>query len=83
MTTTTNASAILAQAEGSGEDHPLSAAICLLEEAIDYEHEEFDGDPNTDSHISGADLIDWFAVFRERAKDVVAAARAARINEQD
>ena len=55
----------------------------MLEEAIDYEHEEFDGDPNTDSHISGADLIDWFAVFRERAKDVVAAARAARINEQD
>ena len=32
---------------------------------------QFDGAPDTDLNVSGADLVDWFCAWRERAKAVV------------
>jgi len=39
----------------------------LMHEALDYEAEAFDGD----AAANAADLVDWFAEWRERAKAVV------------
>jgi len=39
----------------------------LMVEALDYEAEAFD----KDEAVNAADLVDWFAAWRERAKAVV------------
>lgn len=39
----------------------------LLRELVDYEHKAFDGDFDVD----GAELVEWFAEFRQRAKGLI------------
>lgn len=43
----------------------------ILHEAVDFEAKAFDDDQN----ISGADLIEWFADWRRRARAIVRAHR--------
>jgi alkanesulfonate monooxygenase SsuD/methylene tetrahydromethanopterin reductase-like flavin-dependent oxidoreductase (luciferase family) len=39
----------------------------LLADALDYECEAFD----TDSEVNGADLVEWFAEWRLRVREVI------------
>lgn len=42
----------------------------LLTEALGAWKEQFEGDPNeSNCDISGADFLDWFAEWRQRAQD--------------
>lgn len=46
----------------------------VLRDALAYEVAQFDGPPDTDIRVSGADLVDWFSQWRTRAKVALAAA---------
>lgn len=43
----------------------------MLLEALRYEADQFDGDPDLPLDVSGADLVDWFTDWRERVKRVL------------
>lgn len=43
----------------------------VIEEALEYEKEEFEGGPDDPINISNADLTDWFCQWRETAKRVL------------
>jgi len=53
----------------------IGDAFALLAEAASYEREKFEGDPDTDLNVSGADMVDWFSGFRNRADTLVNAER--------
>lgn len=44
----------------------------VLEEATQSWAEQFDGEEETDLRVSGADLLDWFAQWRVKAKAALA-----------
>lgn len=51
--------------------NPLSTLIDLINEAVAYQADQFDGDPDTDISVSGADTVDFLANWRMRARDAV------------
>lgn len=51
------------------------ALLSVLERAVAVYSDQFDGDPDSDLHVSGADLVDWFTAWREEAKAAIRAAR--------
>lgn len=42
----------------------------VLEDALDYRRDAFEGDES----VSGADLVEFFSIWRERAKNAIAKA---------
>ena len=48
----------------------------LLAEALGAWSEQFDGPEDHDLSISGADLVEWFAEWRLRARDQLSAQSA-------
>lgn len=46
----------------------------VLIEALQAWGEQFDGEPDSDLDVSGADLVDWFAQWRLRAREALKAA---------
>ena len=40
----------------------------IIRDALAYEAEEFDGPADLDLSVSGADLVDWFTDWRQRAR---------------
>lgn len=60
----------------------IADAFALLEEAARYEREKFEGDPDTDLNVSGADLVDWFSDFRERADTFVKSEQESSVGGQ-
>jgi hypothetical protein len=55
----------------------LAALESLVREMLAYEAEEFDGPPDMPLDVSGADLVDAFADWRERLKAVLSDAPQA------
>lgn len=53
---------------------PQLLAACKA--ALEYHAEEFDGPPDADLNVSGADLVDWFAQWRQTVRPLVAAVEA-------
>lgn len=51
----------------------------LMREALEYQAECFDGPDDEDLSVSGADLVDWFAAWRERLKEVIGADTPAEL----
>jgi histidinol dehydrogenase len=49
-----------------------SEARKVLTEAVQAWADQFDGVDETDLEVSGADLVDWFADWRDRAKAALA-----------
>lgn len=49
---------------------PLQRMTTLFTELIAYEAEKFDGTAQ-ELNVSGADLVDWFSGWRERAKELL------------
>lgn len=49
---------------------PLERMTALLTELLAYEAERFEGSAE-DLNVSGADLVDWFTEWRERAKELL------------
>lgn len=47
----------------------------VLDDMLAYKREQFDGDPETDLNVSGADLVDAFTEWRGQLKDALRAAR--------
>lgn len=44
----------------------------IIEDMLAYEREQFEGAPDTDLSVSGADLVDAFTQWREQLKAAVA-----------
>jgi len=53
----------------------LASAADVLRVALAYHAEEFDGPPDQDLNVSGADLVDFFSSWRETARTSLATAR--------
>jgi hypothetical protein len=47
------------------------AMLALLKEALAAWADEFDGGPDDDLSVSGADLVDWFSQWRAGARDAL------------
>lgn len=45
--------------------------IELLQKAIEYQREQFDGEPDMPLEVSGADMVDWFTEFRNEAHSLL------------
>jgi hypothetical protein len=54
------------------DKHMDEKTRALLLEAVEAWADQFDGDPDTDLNISGADFIEWFARWRIEAKALLA-----------
>ena len=67
--------------EGQAEAHANAGLFAasktlagLLEEATQAWAEQFDGSEEQDCSVSGADLVEWFAQWRQRARQALDAA---------
>ena len=54
---------------------PAQKIQTLLQEAVDYCRDQFDGDSD-DLSVSGSDLVDWFTNWRDRARALLLAMEA-------
>jgi len=61
--------------DNDGLRFALDSAAAVLRVALAYHAEEFDGPPDQDLNISGADLVDFFSSWRETARTSLATAR--------
>jgi len=53
----------------------LASAADVLRVALGYHADEFDGPPDQDLNVSGADLVEWFSGWRIAARTSLATAR--------
>jgi len=61
--------------DNDGLRFALDSAAGVLRVALAYHAEEFDGPPDQDLNVSGADLVDFFSSWRETARTSLATAR--------
>lgn len=65
------------QLDGDSVPAFIGNAIRTLASAVAYEAEQFDGPPDEDLNVSGADLVDWFGEWRLEAWESIEQLRRA------